>query len=251
MKKKLLVLGAVILAVFAFCFITIHVKSEEQIPLYSWDGRTHYFKASEVEAQCTVGWYKEPVQLLYTADGRCKLFKQTEVEAQCTVGWYTDPVQTLYAADGRSAVFKKTEIETQCTVGWYTSREEAAKSRVRASDISDLANVMHSEANGLTTREVAMVAWCVLNRVDIGQGTIHSICNSNQFTRKGNRTQYAWLAEDVLIRYYSEKMGVENVGRVLPKDYLYFTGDGRHNYFRNSFYGSKVLYFPELINPYE
>lgn len=223
--KKLLVLGGLVLSIF-LCLGMSNVDGfeEKQIPLYALDGRIEYFNESEVPAQLTVGWYIKPVQM-------------------------------LYAADGRTEVVKKSEVPAQLTVGWYETREQAnlanIASKITASDIADLANVMHSEANGLSTREVAMVAWCVLNRVDIGQGTIHSICNSNQFTRKGNKTKYAWLAEDVLRRYYLEKSGVENVGRVLPKDYLYFTGDGKHNYFRNSFRGSKVLYFPELTNPYE
>ena len=222
--KKLLVLGGFFLSIFLCLGMAEADIPETQIPLYALDGRVEYFKVSEVDAQLTVGWY-------------------------------TEPVQVLYAADGRSEVFKQSEVPAQLTVGWYETREEALNvnisSKITASDIADLANVMHSEANGLVTREVAMVAWCVLNRVDVGQGTIHSICNSNQFTRKGNKTQYAWLAEDVLRRYYLEKSGVENVGRVLPKNYLYFTGDGKHNYFRSSFRGSKVLYFPELTNPYE
>lgn len=223
--KKLLVLGGLVLSIF-LCLGMANADGfeEKQIPLYALDGRIEYFYESEVPAQLTVGWYLEPVQM-------------------------------LYAADGRTEIVKKSEVPAQLTVGWYETREQAnlanIASKITASDIADLANVMHSEANGLSTREVAMVAWCVLNRVDIGQGTIHSICNSNQFTRRGNKTKYAWLAEDVLKRYYLEKSGVENVGRVLPKDYLYFTGDGKHNYFRNSFRGSKVLYFPELTNPYE
>lgn len=39
------------------------------------------------------------------------------------------------------------------------------------------------------------------------------------------------LAADVLTRYHAEKNGEENVGRVLPAEYCFFTGDGEHNYF--------------------
>lgn len=253
--KKLLVLGGFILSLFLCLGMADSDIPEEQVPLYSLDGRVEYFNVSEVDEQLTVGWYTEPMQVLYNLKGESELFKQSEVAAQLTVGWYTEPVQILYAPDGRTEIVKKSEVPAQLTVGWYETREQAnsmnISSKITASDIADLANVMHSEANGLSTREVAMVAWCVLNRVDVGQGSIHSICNSNQFTRKGNKTKYAWLAEDVLKRYYLEKLGVENVGRVLPKNYLYFTGDGKHNYFRSSFKGSRVLYFPELTNPYE
>ena len=222
--KKLLVFGGLSLALFLCSGMSRANISEDKIALYSWDGRIEYFNVSEVPDQLSVGWYTEPMQCLYAADGRCVLFKQSEVNAQLTVGWYETREQAQNAN---------------------------VSSKITKADIADLANVMHSEANGLSTREVAMVAWCVLNRVDIGQGSIHSICNSNQFTRKGNKTKYAWLAEDVLKRYYLEKLGTKEVGRVLPKNYLYFTGDGKHNYFRSSFRGSRVLYFPELTNPYE
>lgn len=43
--------------------------------------------------------------------------------------------------------------------------------------------------------------------------------------------ELATLAADVLKRYHAEKNGEENVGRVLPAEYLYFTGDGRNNHF--------------------
>lgn len=159
----------------------------------------------------------------------------------------------LYAADGRAALFTEEQAKAQLTVGWYQTRQDAARSKIKQGDVDALAQVMYSEARGLSTREVAMVAWCVLNRVDANQGSIQSICYSNQFTTYGkNRTEYAWLATDVLIRWYMEHMGVAEVGRVLPKDYFWFTGDGRHNYFRNSFYGAKQLeslYY--LANPYE
>ena len=43
--------------------------------------------------------------------------------------------------------------------------------------------------------------------------------------------ELATLAADVLIRYHAERDGRTNVGRVLPVEYLYFTGDGRNNHF--------------------
>ena len=206
-----------------------------------------------VEEQLKVGWYLEPVTLFYAPDGRTKIRPTSTIDAQLRVGWYLKPVQKLYSADGREIVVEKVKVKDYLLVGWYEEDVRAkAIAQITASDVADLANVMHSEANGLDTREVAMVAWCVLNRVDDNQGTIHSICNSNQFTRRGNKTAYAWLAEDVLIRWYLEKQGVPEVGRVLPRDYFWFTGDGRHNYFRNEFYGSKELTsLFYLDNPYD
>lgn len=221
--------------------------------LYSLDGRQEQVLEQNVEKQLKVGWYLEPVTLLYSLDGRTEIVPTARVEAQLQVGWYLKPMQKIYAADGREKIVEKTKVSEYLKVGWYIENVRAkAISKVTAQDVADLANVMHSEANGLDTREVAMVAWCVLNRVDDNQGSIHSICNSNQFTRRGNKTTYAWLAEDVLIRWYLEKQGVPEVGRVLPKGYFWFTGDGRHNYFRNEFKGkSELTSLFYLNNPYD
>ena len=45
------------------------------------------------------------------------------------------------------------------------------------------------------------------------------------------REEFALLAADVLTRYRAERDGEENVGRVLPAEYCFFTGDGRRNHF--------------------
>ena len=229
------------------------ILKENLVTLYSLDGRQEQVLECNVEIQLQVGWYLDPVTLFYAPDGRTKIRPTSTIDAQLRVGWYLEPVQKLYSADGREKVVEKIKVKDYLLVGWYEEDVRAkAIARITASDVADLANVMHSEANGLVTREVAMVAWCVLNRVDDNQGTIHSICNSKQFTRRGNKTAYAWLAEDVLIRWYLEKQGVPEVGRVLPRDYFWFTGDGRHNYFRNEFYGSKELTsLFYLDNPYD
>ena len=125
------------------------VIAEETVTLYAEDGRSKAFPASQVEAQLTVGWYKEPVQRLY-AEGKSKVYPKSQVEAQLTVGWYKTPVQRLYKenesklfpinevdfvikyggwskepfqklyAEGKSKYFKKSEVAAQLAVGWYT-----------------------------------------------------------------------------------------------------------------------------------
>ena len=45
------------------------------------------------------------------------------------------------------------------------------------------------------------------------------------------KEEFAILAADVLTRYRAELDGEENVGRVLPAEYCFFTGDGRRNHF--------------------
>lgn len=97
------------------------------------------------------------------------------------------------------------------------------------------------EAGGVEDpAERAAVAWCILNRVDAwGQSIFDVVTAPMQF--QGYRQygecpqEHIDLAADVLARWADEKAGVENVGRVLPAEYLYFLGDGEHNHFSVEF----------------
>lgn len=90
--------------------------------LYDIDGNVGTFKNDEVEAQLTVGWYREPSKLLYTADGQTRVFPISKVAAQLTVGWYenrSDVFFPLYAPDGRVIEKTRGEIEEYKALGWY------------------------------------------------------------------------------------------------------------------------------------
>ena len=47
------------------------------------------------------------------------------------------------------------------------------------------------------------------------------------------------LALDVIDRWQREKQGETDVGRVLPPEYLFFGGDGKHNTFRTEWDGGE------------
>ena len=102
--------------------------------------------------------------------------------------------------------------------------------------------------------EQACVAWVVLNRVDAYNSSIYSVLRSpGQFAFYESttiRSDLLDLAYDVLQRWNDEKNGYENVGRVLPKEYLYFSGDGSHNYFRTSYSGGSRWDY-SLESPYD
>ncbi|MDY4962189.1 MAG: cell wall hydrolase, partial [Oscillospiraceae bacterium] len=91
--------------------------------------------------------------------------------------------------------------------------------------------------------EKAAVVWCVLNRVDHPDfpDTIHGVLSApNQFLGFSERfpvdPELLALAQDVLDRWRAETAGASDVGRVLPKDYLWFSADGHgHNAFRATF----------------
>ena len=125
------------------------------------------------------------------------------------------------------------------------------------SEIDVLAKVIYAEARGVKSKmEQAAVAWCILNRVDHqGYGsTIKGVATAKHQFAYSSRTpvkeEFQELSKDVLVRWLLEKRGIENVGRVLPEDYLYFAGRGGHNHFRKNYRGRK--YWPWILeNPYE
>ncbi|MBR3973055.1 MAG: hypothetical protein IKJ99_03775 [Oscillospiraceae bacterium] len=110
--------------------------------------------------------------------------------------------------------------------------------------------------------EIAATMWCALNRYDCGDPYYRN-CKSIEAIVKqsGAFDGYSasnpvdehllWLAYDVLERWNAEQYGETEVGRVLPGEYLYFHGDGRHNYFRIEFKNDGQYYDWSLGTPYE
>lgn len=132
-----------------------------------------------------------------------------------------------------------------------------------ASDMAEeaeyIAKTLYGEARGCSATEQAVVAWCILNRVDDGSGLwpddiIGVVTQEYQFA--GYSPEHPVLPElydlalDVLERWKREKAGEDDVGRVLPEDYCYFHGDGKHNYFRQEYEGGPAWDWG-LETPYE
>lgn len=116
-------------------------------------------------------------------------------------------------------------------------------------EIIYLAKTVWGEARGCSTTEQAAVVWCILNRVDRAQrddprAIIDVITRKNQFVGYSENhpvdDSIRTLVIDVLTRWEREKAGETDVGRVLPKDYLYFVGDGKKNIFRNEYRGGET-----------
>jgi len=127
-----------------------------------------------------------------------------------------------------------------------------------SADIALIAKTVYGEAlvTGSDT-EMSAVAWCILNRVDspkYGNTVSEVVTQELQFHgyNKNNPVDehIVHLVRDVLGRYCEEKNGNENAGRTLPKDYLYFYGDGRHNHFTTEWQGKKTWDW-SLPSPYE
>lgn len=134
---------------------------------------------------------------------------------------------------------------------------ELSTANVYSEEAVYLAKTIWGEGRGLSDTEKAAIVWCILNRVDdkrFPDNIIDVITAKSQF--HGYKEHFPVedelydLAIDILGRWELEKAGHENVGRVLPQNYLYFHGDGKHNYFKTD-YRSKEYWDWSLESPYE
>ena len=108
-------------------------------------------------------------------------------------------------------------------------------------DVIAVAKMLWGEARGCALDNQQKAVWCVLNRVDDSRfpDTIQGVLSQpSQFY--GYSTSFPVTDEpyavalDVLTRWSMEKQGV-TVERELPNTYLWFTGDGVQNWFREDY----------------
>lgn len=141
----------------------------------------------------------------------------------------------------KDATGEKTQTAAQLNASTGSSDGGTFTKRYTKSDATIIAKIMYGEARGIKSKtEIACIAWCILNRVDAGMGkNIQSVAlAANQFYYKAGAPTVSdhgydlvALATDVLDRWSREKAGQTNVGRVLPKQYKWYAGDGSHNWF--------------------
>jgi len=138
---------------------------------------------------------------------------------------------------------------------YYTTRDAVA-----------LAQMVWGEARGVDSLTIngntasadcqkAAAMWCALNRYDAGyeDSIADVVAAPKQFhgysIDNPVEPELLELAYDVLERWNDEQKGIEDVGRVLPAEYLFFVGDGQHNHFAVD-YGSESFYCWELPDVY-
>lgn len=123
-----------------------------------------------------------------------------------------------------------------------------------------IAKTIYGEARGIeSVTEQACVAWTILNRVDAGYGNIVTVITTpNQFAYSQDALtvddygrDLVELALDVISRWEREHAGEKNVGRVLPKKYLWFGGENGHNWFRDDYRKYNHIWNYSLPSPYE
>lgn len=163
----------------------------------------------------------------------------------------------LAAANDKSAALQE-ELDTANEI--TASREGEIyfiDCEVTEYEIAMLAKTVYGEARGCSKLEQSAVVWCILNRVDDGQGSIAQVITApNQFHGYNSSfpvtDEIKALVEDVVARWKLEKMIDGNVGRTLPSNYLYFSSDGTGigNIFRTTYGGNYEVWDWDCWNPY-
>lgn len=104
------------------------------------------------------------------------------------------------------------------------------------------AKLMYAEASGVESQdEQAAVLWVAYNRVldDRFPDDLTAVITApGQFADLSHAypdNDLYELSADVYRRFCAEQDGEEDVGRTIPSDYLFFHGDGYHNYFRKEY----------------
>lgn len=170
------------------------------------------------------------------------------------------PLETARAKrQPRAAVVEIIQAEVQPkAMPAETRPERPAEWEPDRREVEELAKVLWGECRGVGSKmERAAVAWCVLNRVDSADfpNTVSGVLTQPyQFSGYSKNAPVEpgleRLAEDVLKRRHREQNGVKNSGRVLPKTYLFFFGDGKRNFFTEECHRGAFWDF-SLPNPYE
>ena len=126
--------------------------------------------------------------------------------------------------------------------------------------ITVCAQMIFGEGNNVSVTEQAAILWTACNRVDSDDSyypddLMGVITQDYQFCGYSPDNPVTEdlkaLAVDVLTRWERERDGEVDVGRVLPKDYCFFTGDGQENYFRSTYEDTGEYWQWELPSPYE
>lgn len=121
-----------------------------------------------------------------------------------------------------------------------------------AEDVEAIARTLYGECRGVEkVAEQEAVAWVILNRMDAGYAdTVLGVVSAPGQFAGYDPAHPLWpelveVAERVLTLHHREQMGID-VDRVLPREYLWFSGDGVRNYFRCDYDGERVMVDAEL-----
>ena len=153
------------------------------------------------------------------------------------------------------------DFETPATVSETQSSQNTFVRHFPESTYRKVAITIYGEGGGVpSTTHRSGIPWIICNRVlspkfpnDI-EAVVEQASQFDGYRPNGTFDEASYyLAIDVLERFYRECNGetAEQVGRSIPADYLYFTGDGQENHFRKTQSGAEYVWGSMLISPYK
>lgn len=165
----------------------------------------------------------------------------------------------MLAEEMATAATLQSELDTANEVAAAINSEEwVFNATVTEYEIDMLAKTVWGEARGCNKLEQSAVVWCILNRVDAGRGTIAQVITApNQFHGYSKNfpvtDEIKTLVKDIVARWKLEKITDYEVGRTLPKNYLYFVADGTGigNIFKTQYTGPAERWDWDCYNPYK
>lgn len=113
--------------------------------------------------------------------------------------------------------------------------------------VAEAALLAWGEYSGSDYAQRTAPIWCACNRADAWGLPLDEVMHSDAFhgllTERSVPEEWYDLARETLARWELEKMGYIDVGRTLPSEYLYFSGDGTVNIYRTEYVGG-MIYIP-------
>lgn len=110
-----------------------------------------------------------------------------------------------------------------------------------SADVTALAQCLYGECRGCSELQQRAVCWCIFNRVDDERfpDTILGVITAKYQFAGYSPSNPVWeslreLARSCIIDWHNGE------NRVLPEEFVFFTGDGRKNIFRTEYGGGKV-----------
>ena len=113
--------------------------------------------------------------------------------------------------------------------------------RYTEEEVRMVAQTLYGEARGCSREEQRLVVWCICNRVDNGYwgDTVTDVVTyPHQFAGYG-ATYPVWPELEAVAKEVLDEWNADHEAGVLEpyattRGYLYFTGDGTHNWFRDT-----------------
>ena len=159
------------------------------------------------------------------------------------------PQAPAHAASGLliAPVPPETSADTPNTCPSWESVLNTAMEAIPDELVAEAALLAWGEYSGSDYAQRTAPIWCACNRADAWGQTLEEVMHSDAFhgllTEREVPAEWYDLARETLARWELEKMGYIDVGRTLPSEYLYFSGNGVVNVYRTEYIGG-VEYVP-------